>query len=108
MNNPGQYLKLTREKKKLGVKTVYKATGVGDSTLRRIETGEIQAPSALHLKKLANYYDIDVIPLYFAYGYLDKADIQSFECFFQNTEFLDSEEINSIQNMINLLVKEKE
>ena len=37
MNNPGQYLKSIRKKRGYGVKTVYKKTGVGDSTIRRIE-----------------------------------------------------------------------
>lgn len=108
MNNPGQYLKLTREEKHLGVKSVYNATGVGDSTIRGIETGENQFPSAIHLKKLADFYCIDVIPLYFAYGYLSESDINNFNQFFQNTEFLNKEEIDSIQNMINLLVRKKE
>ena len=31
MNNPGQYLKMIREKRGLGVKAVYSKTGVGDS-----------------------------------------------------------------------------
>ena len=40
MNNPGQYLKIIREKRGLGVKAVYSKTGVGDSTIRRIEEGK--------------------------------------------------------------------
>ena len=39
MNNPGQYLKSIRKKLGLGVKAVYMQTGVGDSTIRRIEEG---------------------------------------------------------------------
>lgn len=107
MNNPGEYLKSIREEKHLGVKTVYAATGVGDSTIRSIETGETQAPSALHLKKLADYYHIDVISLYFSYGYLDENDIKSFSHFFQNTEFLNKEEIESVQKIINLLCRKR-
>ena len=34
MNNPGQYLKIIREKRGLGVKAVYSKTGVGDCTIK--------------------------------------------------------------------------
>lgn len=47
MNNPGQYLKSIREQRKLGVKAVYMQTGVGDSTIRRIEEGKTKFPPAL-------------------------------------------------------------
>jgi transcriptional regulator with XRE-family HTH domain len=106
--NPGKYLQTTRENKNLGVKTVYKATGIGDSTIRRIENGEIKSPSAVYLKKLANYYDIDVIPLYLAYGYLIDQDLQSYVKCYKNTESLSEKENYVIQEIINLLVKEKE
>lgn len=106
--NPGEYLESKRKEKKLGVKAVYKATGVGDSTLRSIEKGDIKSPCALHLKKLADYYDIDVIPLYKSYGYLDNEDLESYKKCYKNTELLNEEEMNTIQTMINLLVKEKE
>lgn len=39
MNDPGKYLKSFRKQLKLGVKAVYAKTGVGDSTIRRIEEG---------------------------------------------------------------------
>lgn len=106
--NPGKYLQDIRKRKNLGVKTVYKATGVGDSTLRRIEKGEIKTPSAIHLKKLANYYDIDVIPLYLAYGYLIDQDLQSYVKCYKNTEFLNEKQNNMIQEMINMFAKEEE
>ena len=54
MNNPGQYLKIIREKRGLGVKAVYSKTGVGDSTIRRIEEGKTKFPPAAQLKTLAN------------------------------------------------------
>ena len=53
MNNPGQYLKMIREKRGLGVKAVYSKTGVGDSTIRRIEEGKTKFPPAAQLKTLA-------------------------------------------------------
>ena len=48
MNNPGQYLKSIRKKLGLGVKAVYMQTGVGDSTIRRIEEGTTKL-SLIHI-----------------------------------------------------------
>ena len=75
MNNPGQYLKIIREKRGLGVKAVYSKTGVGDSTIRRIEEGKTKFPPAAQLKTLANFYGINLIESIQAYGYLDDIDI---------------------------------
>ncbi|HAJ49426.1 MAG TPA: hypothetical protein DCL84_03190 [Eubacterium sp.] len=107
MNNPGQYLKSIREQRKLGVKAVYMQTGVGDSTIRRIEEGKTKFPPAPQLKALANFYNINVINLYKAYGYLDDSDINFENVTFENTEFLDEESYSSIQGLINLLAEKR-
>lgn len=107
MNNPGQYLKFLREKLGLGVKTVYSKTGVGDSTIRRIEEGITKNPPAPQLKALANFYGIDVIELYKAYGYLDDDDLERKTVCFENSEFLTDEAIASIQELINLLTEKR-
>lgn len=107
MNNPGQYLKSIREKLGLGVKAVYSKTGVGDSTIRRIEEGTTKNPPATQLKALANFYKIDVIELYKAYGYLDANDLERKTIYFENTEFLSEEAISSIQRIINLLTEKR-
>ena len=104
MNNPGQYLKAIRKRLGLGVKAVYMKTGVGDSTIRRIEEGATKNPPAAQLKTLANFYGIDVVDLYKAYGYLDENDIEENRIYFENTEFLSDDAISSIQGIINLLI----
>lgn len=107
MNNPGQYLKSLREKLGLGVKAVYAQTGVGDSTIRRIEEGNTKNPPATQLKALANFYGIDVIELYKAYGYLSEDDLERKAVCFENSEFLSDEAIASIQELINLLTEKR-
>ena len=107
MNNPGQYLKSIREKRGLGVKAVYAKTGVGDSTIRRIEEGKTQFPPAIQLKILANFYGINLIELYKAYGYLDEVDINCKDNYFENTEFLDEDAAFHIQGIINLLTEKR-
>ena len=107
MNNPGQYLKSLREKLGLGVKAVYSKTGVGDSTIRRIEEVIKKNPPATQLKALANFYGIDVIELYKAYGYLDEDDLERKTVCFENSELLTDEAIASIQELINLLTEKR-
>lgn len=105
MNNPGQYLKNVREKHGFGVKKVYTQTGVGDSTIRRIEEGKTKFPPATQLKALANFYGINLIELYKAYGYLDEKDIDCPNTYFENVDFLSEEAISYIQGLINLLTE---
>lgn len=107
MNNPGHYLKSIREQRKLGVKNVYMQTGVGDSTIRRIEEGKTKFPPAAQLKTLANFYGINVIDLYRAYGYLDDSDINFETVKFENIEFLDDKSLSLIQELINLLAEKR-
>lgn len=107
MNNPGQYLKSIRKKQGLGLKAVYIQTGVGDSTIRRIENGDTKFPPAAQLKALANFYNINLIELYKAYGYLDEQDMNFRNNCFENTEFLDEESHSSIQGLINLLTEKR-
>jgi transcriptional regulator with XRE-family HTH domain len=107
MNNPGQYLKIIREKRGLGVKAVYSKTGVGDSTIRRIEEGKTKFPPAAQLKTLANFYGINLIELYKAYGYLDDIDIDCKNNCFENTELLSDDAVSHIQGLINLLTEKR-
>lgn len=105
MNNPGSYLKSYRKKLDIGLKTVYLKTGVGDSTIRRIEEGITKKPPALQLKSLANFYGIDIIEIYKAYGYLDDTDFERKIVHFDNSELLTDEAIASIQEIINILTR---
>mgnify|MGYP001062952809 CR=1 FL=1 len=109
MNNPGQYLKSIRKKLGLGVKAVYMQTGVGDSTIRRIEEGITKFPPAAQLKALANFYNINLIELYKAYGYLDETDINfQNDCFENNRSILcKNQRKRSIQGLINLLAEKR-
>ena len=107
MNNPGQYLKTIRKERGFGVKAVYTHTGVGDSTIRRIEEGTTKFPPAAQLKTIANFYGVNLIELYKAYGYLDETDINCKNNCFENTEFLSEEAVSYIQGLINLLTEKR-
>lgn len=107
MDNPGKYLKYIRKKRNLGVKAVYCKTGVGDSTIRNIEEGRIQNPSANHLKALADFYNINIVELYKAYGYLNEDDLKRKTVYFENADVLTDKEIATIQEIINLLAEKR-
>lgn len=107
MDNPGKYLKSIRKKRNLGVKAVYYKTGVGDSTIRNIEEGKTHNPSASHLKTLADFYNISVVELYKAYGYLNDDDLKRKSVYFENADFLTDKEIIAIQELINLLAEKR-
>ena len=107
MNTLGMLLKSIRDAHKYSLNDVYKATGIHDSTLSRIENGTTTEPPARQLKKLASFYQTDVIPLYLACGYLEEDDLSSFQRCFPGVELLSSEEIDLIQAQIELYVKNR-
>ncbi len=102
---PGKRLQNARTNLGYGVKTVYKETGVGDSTIRRIESGNCNDPSAKHLHALADFYNMDVIQLYKDYGYLNEDDTSCYCKIFKNAELLTDDEIKVVQDMIDILTK---
>jgi DNA (cytosine-5)-methyltransferase 1 len=101
----GAYLKDLRNKSQLSMKDVYESCGITDSKLSRAERGEGRLLDPYELKKLARLYNVSVIPLYIMAGYIDDSDLSEYQLVFNNVEFLDNEEKQSIQTQINLLTK---
>lgn len=108
MNELGVVLSRMRNDAKLSLKDVYKATGISDSKLSRIEQGKnTSQPAPDVLKTLSKLYGVDLIELYLAAGYLDANDLCSYERVFQNVELLTPDEKESIQTQINLFTKDR-
>lgn len=101
----GTYLKDQRNKCGLSLKDVYKQCGVTDSKLSRVEREEGKILTPIELKKLAQLYGIDLIPLYIMAGYLDESDLQNYRLIFKDADLLSDEEKQGIQIQINLLTK---
>lgn len=80
----GEFLRETREKKKISLREVEKLTGVGYSHLSMIENGKRNVTPAL-LKNLSKIYHIDYIELYEKAGYIDLAEKEKFEEKFSST-----------------------
>ena len=105
MSDLGTYLKELRNQLHLSLKDVQERCGVTDSKLSRLERGEGRDFSPLELKKLAQIYNINVIPLYIKAGYLDENDLAAYRRIFKNADLLNEEEHSNIQTQINLLTK---
>lgn len=105
MSDLGTYLKELRNELHLSLKDVQERCGVTDSKLSRLERSEGRDFSPLELKKLAQLYGVNVIPLYIKAGYLDESDLSEYQLLFENANLLNEEEHSSIQTQINLLTK---
>ena len=102
----GVRLKQIRLQKGLSLKDVYKATGISDSKLSRVENGTLSsdvAPSIL--KTLSKLYDINLIDLYIDAGYLDEEALSSYEKVFLRVDLLSNDERNHIQEQIDLFTR---
>jgi transcriptional regulator with XRE-family HTH domain len=66
----GTILRRERHHAGLTLHALEQASGLPSSTISRLETGQIAAPKADHLHRLARALEIDVENLYAAAGYL--------------------------------------
>ncbi len=69
----GEYLKDLRIKAHLSTRQVYELSGVSNGYLSLVENGKRRA-SAIVLKKLAQFYNVDYMELYEKAGYVDLID----------------------------------
>ncbi len=106
MRDLGNYLRHIRTSKNLSLKDVYKATGISDSKLSRIENGgntSETAPSIL--RALAALYDVSLVDMYIVAGYLDDEALSYYKQVFKNVDLLSEDERNHIQEQIDLFTK---
>ena len=109
MNKLGVLLKELRKKENMSLKDVYKATGISDSKLNRIESGtNSKDASPSDLKALSKLYGVCLVELFRTAGYLDDDDLQLYQHTFQRVEYLTGDERTSIQTQINLFTKGRE
>lgn len=105
----GDYLKEARNQTGLSQRDVYKAIGLTDSRLSRIENGTIDIEEGLSLiKKLADLYKINFVELLINTGYLDNEALSAYERVFNNVDLLSNDERKHIQEQIDLFTKGRE
>lgn len=100
----GEYLKGIRLQRKLSLKDVYRATGISDSKLSRVENGS-NDPAPDILRDLSKLYDVDLVKLYCMAGYLNEEALPSCKQVFQNANLLTEDERDLIQRHIDMLTK---
>lgn len=104
----GQYLKQMRAHCGLSLKKVQIKTGISDSKLSRIESCAPRSePSPAVLQTLSKLYNFNLIECYLATGYLNEESLSSYKQVFQNSELLNQDERALIQNLVNMLTKER-
>lgn len=104
----GQYLKDRRIQCGLSLKKVHIQTGISDSKLSRLECCAPRSePGPEVLQMLSKLYNFNLVECYLVTGYLDAESLSSYTQVFQNTELLSEDERALIQNLINMLTKER-
>lgn len=107
MKDLGNYLKELRNQLNYSLKDVYDHCGITDSKLSRMERGEGKLLEPCELKKLAELYNVSVVPLYLKAGYLSENDLKNYQLIFENADLLNENELKSLQMQINLLTKDR-
>lgn len=65
----GEFLKATREQRRMSLRAVEEAIGVSNAYLSQIESGKIKQPSPVILYKLSELYDVSYAQLMALSGY---------------------------------------
>ncbi|MBQ3463925.1 MAG: DNA cytosine methyltransferase, partial [Clostridia bacterium] len=68
----GEYLNKARNQQQISIRRLAALTGISHSEINKIENGERTAPSALHLKSIADILGINQIDLFKVAGYIDN------------------------------------
>ena len=105
MESVGTYLRTLRTKRNLSLNDVCTQTELTTTRLNRIELGEVKEPSPEALRKLAEFYNVDLLDLYILAGFLKKSDFAERHNPFKNYEILDADECGHIQKTIDFLIK---
>ena len=108
MHKLGDYLKIIRNEKGLSLYKVYEKTGITDSRLSKAENGAWNNLKLSELKKLADLYEVPIIPMCMMAGFFDDSDIEEYHFGFRNVALLDDEDKQHIQAEIDYILKKKE
>ena len=72
MSDVGKYIYDARQKQEISIRYLAKLTGISHSEINKIEKGERENPSPLHLKTIADVLGINQIELFKIAGYIDE------------------------------------
>lgn len=96
----GEYLNKARNQQQISIRRLAALTGISHSEINKIENGERTAPSALHLKSIADILGINQIDLFKVAGYIDNDVYTVPENFAFKYDGLSDDEVVQVQSYI--------
>jgi DNA (cytosine-5)-methyltransferase 1 len=100
MSDIGNYLMKIRQEQQISIRQLAKLTGVSHSEINKIENGERENPSPLHIKAIANAFGINQIECLKIAGYIDEDAQYPLPDFLSN---FSPEELEKIQSYAEFL-----
>ena len=107
MRKLGDYLRDIRNEKGLSLYKVYEQTGITDSRLSKAENGAWSNLKLPELKKLADLYEVPIIPMCMMAGLFGNSEIEEYHSSFRNVAMLNDEDKQHIQAEIHFILKRK-
>ncbi len=107
MQNLGEYLRQLRNDCGLSLYKVYERTGITDSRLSKAENGAWCNLKLSEIRKLADLYEVPVIPMCMMAGLFEESDIEEYHSGFKNVALLDDEDKQHVQSEIDYILKKK-
>jgi transcriptional regulator with XRE-family HTH domain len=94
----GRIIAQQRKQRGLSLRDVEKRTGITNSTLSRLELGEVQRPHAGYLTRLAHMFGVPASTYYLLAGYDPQAlpDLKQFLCIKYRMSDEQAEQIDAI------------
>ncbi len=72
MSNIGDYIFKIRQEQQISIRQLAKLTGISHSEINKIENGERENPSPLHIKAIANAFGVSQIECFKIADYIDE------------------------------------
>ena len=108
MSDIGNYLMKTRQEQQISIRQLAKLTGVSHSEINKIENGERENPSPLHIKAIAKAFGINQIECLKIAGYIDEDAQYPLPDFLLNFSPEELEKIQSYAEFLRLSNKEEQ
>jgi DNA (cytosine-5)-methyltransferase 1 len=108
MSDIGNYLMKIRQEQQISIRQLAKLTGVSHSEINKIENGERENPSPLHIKAIAKAFGINQIECLKIAGYIDEDAQYPLPDFLSNFSPEELEKIQSYAEFLRLSNKEEQ
>ena len=108
MSNIGNYLMKIRQEQQISIRQLAKLTGISHSEINKIENGERENPSPLHIKSIAKVFGISQIECLKIAGYIDEDAQYPLPDFLSNFSPEELEQVQAYANFLRSSNKEEQ